>query len=91
MNDQTIRPVDRARVTQLIISHLLRDELMFAEALNEIVYDDYGLGQQGAVINALLVMSQDLAGILVDAHGVDEALEHARSLLASQLAEDTHE
>jgi hypothetical protein len=84
--ESVVRPVDRARVSQLVIAQLVGDQLMFAEALNEIVYDEFGLDGKGAIINSLLVMSQDLAGILAGEHG-DAAVDLVRAMLARQLAE----
>ncbi|MBD3942810.1 hypothetical protein IF188_14005 [Microbacterium sp. NEAU-LLC] len=83
-----IRPVDRARASQLVTAQVTGDREMFAVAVQATLDDDYGLGELGSLINVLRVLSEDLAGILVDTHG-DNAAPLMRSLLASQLAEES--
>lgn len=87
MGTSEIRPVDRARAAQLIAAQVTGDRQMFAVALQETLADDYGYGEMGSLINVLQIMSEDLAGLLVDAHGTENATVLIRALLARQLAE----
>jgi len=81
-----VRPIDRARASQMIVAQVTGDTEMFAAAVQAMFDDDYGLGSMGATINALRVLTEDLAGVLIDAHG-DRAADAVRRLLAQQLAE----
>lgn len=86
MND--VRPIDRARASQMLVSQVTGDGEMFAVAIQAAFDDDYGLGGMGATINLLRVLSEDLATAIVERHGQHSA-DLLRRVLASQLAEAT--
>lgn len=81
-----IRPVDRARASQMIVAQVAGDTEMFAVALQDTLDDDYGFGELGSLINVLRVLTADLAGALVDIHGENTA-DLVRAVLVRQLAE----
>lgn len=76
-----MRPVDQARATQFVMSMVTGDRLMFAATFQEVVDDDYGVGELGSLINVIRSMAGDLAGAILDVHGQ----ETAEALLREQL------
>ena len=80
--DSSVRPVDLARASRLVMSSLTSDPLMFATTLEETIDDDWGIGELGSLINVLRTMADDLAGALVDVHGQEAAEDLVRMVLA---------
>lgn len=70
----------------MLVAQVTGDGEMFAAAVHAMFDDDYGFGEMGATINALRVLSEDLAAAIVDRHG-EASADLVRQVLAQQLAE----
>lgn len=86
MTINQIRPIDRARASQMLVAQVTGDREMFAVAVQEMFEDEYGIGGMGSTLNVLRVLTEDLAGVIVDIHG-DAAAGLVRQILAQQLVE----
>lgn len=86
-----IRTIDKSRAAQMVMAQIVGDEAMFALAVNDTFDDDYQLGELelGSVINVLRSMSEDLAGVLIDAQGREDAESLLRTMMARLNAEVT--
>lgn len=85
-NTSPYRAVDLARATQMIVAQVTDNGEMFAEAVQAMFDDDYGLGGMGSTINVLRALSEDLAAAIVERHG-DASADMLRRVLAGQLGE----
>lgn len=75
-----IQQIDRIRAAQMVAAQVTGDREMFAVSLQDAVDDERDI----SIVNIIRVLSEDLAGIIVDAHG-DNAVTFVRHALASQM------